>query len=123
MVNEDVKNIEEEILTRVFECKKRRDIETGKIIKYLKSIKETKEEAESPDFLFIDGDKVIGVEHFLVDTLRFSDNEKVSVSRDIYINIPKLVEKYGYGESFKDDENNMINALNDTGNEVLKFAN
>ena len=33
MVNEDVKNIEEEILTRVFECKKRKDIETGKIIK------------------------------------------------------------------------------------------
>ena len=119
----NVKEIEENILDGVFNCKKYKDIESKRIIKYLKSIKGTKEETESPDFLFTDGEKIIGVEHFLVDTLRFPENEKVSVSRDIKKNIPKLLEKYNYGKSFKDNPESMIDALNDVGKEGTKFAN
>ena len=119
----DVKNIEENILKGVFDCKKFKDEESKRIVKYLKSLKGSKEETESPDFLFTDGCKVVGVEHFLVDTLRFSDNERVSISRDISKTVPELVEKYKRGESFKEDPNNMITALNDVGREVTKYAN
>lgn len=118
-----IKNIEEQVLNSLFDCKKYKDKESKRIIKYLKSIRNTKEDSESPDFLFTDGDKVIGVEHFLVDTLRLPENEKVSVSRDIKKNIPKLLEKYNYGESFKENPESMVDALNDAGKEVTKFAN
>lgn len=117
------KNIEEQALNDLFECRKYKDKESKRIIKHLRTIRNTKEDSESPDFLFTDGDKIIGVEHFLVDTLRFSDNEKVSISRNISENIHTLLEKYEYGESFKKDKNNYKNAMGDVSKEVVKYSN
>lgn len=118
-----VKDVESEALKGVLECKKCKGIETEKIIKHLKSIKNTKEDRESPDFLFIDGDKIIGIEHFLVDTAREFDNEKVSVSRGIEENIPKYLEKYEYGKSFHKDDNNYVNAAEDVSKDCVKYFN
>ena len=108
-----VKDVESEALKGVLECKKCKGVETERVIKYLKSIKNTKEDRESPDFLFIDGGKVIGIEHFLVDTVREVNNEKVSVSRGIEENISKYLDKYEYGKSFQKDDTNYVNAAED----------
>lgn len=118
-----VKDIESEALKGVLECKKHKGVETEKIIKYLKAIKNTKEDRESPDFLFMDGGKVIGVEHFLVDTIREANNEKESVSRGIEESIPKNLEKYEYGKSFQKDENNYVRATEDVSKECVKYFN
>ena len=119
----NVKDVEENVLERLFNCKKSKDTETKKIIKHLKSLKGSKEETEAPDFLFIDGSKIIGVEHFLVDTLRFPTNKRESVTRDVGKNIPELLEKYKYGESFKENPESMTEALSDVSKDALKIVN
>lgn len=72
-------------------------------IKQLKSWKDiSAEHQERPDFIFLDGDRKIGLEHFLIDTLL---NEKQdSQSRHREHDIYKVYDKYKDGGYDRDPE-------------------
>lgn len=117
------KEIENRVLNSAFKCRKYQDVESKKTIKYLKSLKNSKEETESPDFLFKDGERYIGVEHFLVDTLRFPEKEKESCSRNLEKASKELLEKYEYGKKFKNNSESKVLACKDIGEEAVKIMN
>lgn len=80
-------------------------------IKQLKSWKDiSTEHQERPDFIFLNGDKRIGLEHFLIDTLL---NEKQdSQSRHREHDIYKVYDKYKDGGCDRDPEGARQNTEN-----------
>lgn len=126
MINSN-KEVEINAFKNMLNCKKYKNEETKTYIKYLKSIINGKDlslfQREAPDFLLINNDKYIGIEHFLVDTLRLSNNCKVSITREVERNVLMLLDKYQNGKVFKKDKNKCVEASGDISEDVIKLLN